>query len=56
MVELVMRTKLKQAVPKEIRISASLAEALNQKVQEIINKAVERTKANKRTTVLPQDI
>lgn len=55
MANLIIKSNLKKAV-KELRISIGLAEALNKKVEEILQKAVERAKANHRTTVLPQDL
>lgn len=55
MTNLVIKSNLKQVI-KELRISVDLAEALNKKVEEILKQAVERAKANHRTTVLPQDL
>jgi len=59
MVDIIIKSKIKEALPKELkdlRISVELAEALNKKVEEILKKAAERVKANHRTTILPQDI
>ncbi len=56
MVDLVVKNKIKEVLPKEIRISSDLADALNKKIEIIIKEAAERAKANKRTTILPQDI
>lgn len=59
MVDIIIKSKIKEALPKELkdlRISVELAEALNKKVEEILKKAAERAKANHRTTILPQDI
>lgn len=59
MVNLVIRSKIKEALPKEdktLRISNELAEALDKKIEEILKKAASRAKSNHRTTILPQDI
>lgn len=56
MVELVIKSKIKEAVPKDLRVSVELADALNKKIEEILKKAAERAKANHRTTILPQDV
>lgn len=59
MVNLVIKSKIKEALPKEdknLRISNDLAEALDKKIEEILKKAAERSKSNHRTTILPQDI
>ena len=55
MTEIIIKSKLKEVI-KELRVSASLAEALNKKVEKILKEAEERAKANHRTTVLPQDL
>lgn len=55
MVELVVKSKIKDAV-KGLRVSGNLAEALNKKIEELLRAAAERTKANKRGTVMPQDL
>lgn len=56
MVDLVVKNKIKEVLPKELRISSDLADALNKKIEQIIKTAAERARANKRTTILPQDI
>lgn len=56
MVDLVVKNKIKEVLPKELRISSDLADALNKKIEQIIKEAAERARANKRTTILPQDI
>ena len=56
MVELVIKSKIKEAVPKDLRISVELADALNKKIEQILKESAERAKANHRTTILPQDI
>ena len=55
MAELIIKSKIKEAV-EGLRVSAELAEALNKKVAEILKKAAERAKSNKRTTVMAQDL
>jgi len=55
MTGIVVKSKIKKVI-KDLRVSADLAEALNKKVEEILKKAVERAKANHRTTVMPQDL
>jgi len=55
MVKLVIRSNLK-AIIKDLRIGVDFPAALDKKVEEIILKAVERAKANHRTTVLPRDL
>ncbi|UCD21091.1 MAG: DUF1931 family protein [archaeon] len=54
MVEIIVKSKLKEVV--KLRVAANLASELNKKVEEILKKAEERAKANKRTTVMPQDL
>ncbi len=56
MTELIVKNKIKDVLPKELRISSDLPEELNKKIEEMIKKAGERAKANHRTTILPQDI
>lgn len=41
---------------KGVKVSGDLMEALNKKVMALLNDAAERTKANKRSTVKPQDV
>lgn len=55
MANLVIKSNLKEVI-KELRVSVDLADTLNKKVEEILLRAVERAKANHRTTVLPQDL
>lgn len=51
---LVVQSKLKGVV--DTRIAGNVAEALSKKVEEILKKAAERAKANKRGTVMIQDL
>ena len=53
---LVIRFNLKKALPRNARISVKVPEALDRKVSEILQKAFDRMKQNKRTTILPQDL
>jgi len=53
---LVIRFNLKKALPKDSRMGSKVPEALDRKVAEILQKASERMKQNKRTTILPQDL
>lgn len=53
---LAIRFNLKKALPKDTRISVKVPEALDKKIAEILMKACERMKQNKRTTILPQDL
>jgi len=52
---LVVKAKVKEFA-KGMNVAGDFAEALNKVVEELIKKAVERAKANKRTTVMPQDL
>lgn len=54
--KLVIRYNLRKILPDDIRLGNEVPDALNKVVEEIVKKAVERVKANKRTTVLPQDL
>ena len=56
MVDLVVKNKIKEVLPKELRISSDLADALNKKIEQMIKGAAERARANKRTTVMAQDL
>jgi histone H3/H4 len=54
---LLVGTKVKAAVrAQNMLCSGELLEALNCRVYCMISKAVERAKANKRSTVKPQDV
>lgn len=54
--KLVIRYNLRKILPEDIRLGADVPDALNKVVEEIIKKAVERVRANKRTTLMPQDL
>ncbi|MEM2956024.1 MAG: hypothetical protein QW041_00390 [Candidatus Pacearchaeota archaeon] len=53
---LVIRFNLKKILPEDIRLGSKVPETLDKLVEEKIKQAVERARANKRTTILPQDI
>ena len=53
---LAIRFNLKKVLPKDARLSAKVPEALDRKISEMLNRAFERMKQNKRTTILPQDL
>ena len=55
MVNLIIKSNLKKVIT-ELRVASDFSDALNKVAEEIIKKAVERAKANKRTTVMPQDL
>ncbi len=52
---LIVRSKIKE-VCEGMNVSGGVADALEKKVEQILKDAVERAKANKRKTVMPQDI
>lgn len=52
---LVVRSKIKE-VAKGVNVSGDFAEALSDKVEDLIKEAVERAKANKRGTIKPRDL
>jgi len=53
---LAIRFNLKKVLPKDARLSIKVPEALDRKIADILIKASERMKQNKRTTILPQDL
>lgn len=53
---LVVRSKLKEAVPKGTRIAGDVPEALSKKIEEILKGAAERAENNKRKTIMVQDL
>jgi histone H3/H4 len=54
--DLIVRSKIKSNIPEGMRVSADLAESLDKIVEEMLKKAVTRAQANKRTTVMSQDL
>ncbi len=55
MTDLIIKSKIKSAVP-ELSVSGDVPEALNKRVQEILDKASERAKANGRRTLQAKDL
>jgi len=56
MVNLIIKHNIKKALPKKTKVSGKVAEALNKMIQNILNKAADRAKENKRKTIMPQDL
>jgi len=54
-VDLIIKSKIKSAVP-DMSVAGEVADALNRKVLDILDKAVERAKANGRRTVQARDL
>ena len=52
---LVVRSKIKD-VAEGMNVSGDFADALSNEVNALIKKAVERAKANKRSTIQPRDL
>ena len=54
---LVVASKVREHLKsKGVKVSGDLVPALNKKVMWLLDQAAERTKANKRSTVKPQDV
>ena len=53
---LVVRFNLKKILPEDIRLGSKVADALDELIKKKVEKAAERARANKRTTILPQDL
>jgi histone H3/H4 len=53
---LVIRSNVKKVLSEEMRLGEKVPDRLNEVIEDLIKKASERAKANKRTTILPQDI
>jgi len=53
-----IRKKLKELDPKEEvnNVAEEVEDALNQKVEEILKRAIERAKANQRKTIFARDL
>lgn len=56
MANLIIKSNIRKVVPKEMRVAINVAKKLNEVVEEILKKAAERAKANKRTTLMEQDL
>jgi len=55
MVDLIVKSKIKEAVP-ELNVAAEVADALNEKVLQLLKEASERAKANGRRTLQARDL
>lgn len=55
MTELIVKSKIKSAVP-ELSVAGDVPEALNKKVQQILDDASARAKANGRRTLQARDL
>jgi len=53
---MIVKSNIKKALPDGIRLASDFPEHLNKKVEELIRQAVERAKANHRTTVMAVDL
>jgi len=52
---LVVRSKIKEYA-KGMNVASDFADALSKEVEAMVNKACERAKANKRSTIQPRDL
>lgn len=52
---LVVRSKIKE-VAKDMNVASDFADALSNEVKKLIDRAIERAKANKRSTIQPRDL
>jgi len=52
---IVVESKVRELLPEGIRLSSDALEGLDAVVREIINKAVQRCKANGRKTIIKED-
>ena len=55
MVDLIVKSKIKEAVP-ELSVAAEVADALNKKVQKLLDDASQRAKLNGRRTLQARDL
>jgi len=55
-VNLVIRSNVKKVLTEDMRLGIKVPDRINEVIEELIKKAEDRAKANKRTTILPQDI
>ena len=55
MTDLIIKSKVKSAVP-ELSVAGDVPEALNRKVQQILDEASARAKANGRRTLQARDL
>ena len=54
-IDLIIKSKIKSAVP-ELNVSAEVVDALNEKVNKLLQEASERAKANGRRTLQARDL
>ncbi|MEM2690446.1 MAG: hypothetical protein QXI27_07400 [Nitrososphaerota archaeon] len=50
-----MESKVRELLPEGIRLASDALDGLDQAVKELINKAVQRCKANGRKTIIKED-
>jgi histone H3/H4 len=55
MVDLIVKSKIKEAT-KDLNVASDVAEALNRKVEKLLEEAAERAKANGRRTLYARDL
>ena len=55
-INLIVKYNIKKALPRKMRVSKKVEDALNKKVQDMLIKASERASENKRKTVMVQDL
>lgn len=55
MVDLIVKSGIKKAVG-ELNVAGEVADALNKKVERILEEAIERAKANGRRTIQARDL
>ncbi|MCS7132679.1 MAG: hypothetical protein N3F65_03595 [Nitrososphaeria archaeon] len=52
---IVVESKIRELLPEGIRLSSDALEGLDVAVKELVNKAVQRCKANGRKTIIKED-
>jgi histone H3/H4 len=52
---IVVESKVRELLPEGIRLASDALDGLDQVVRELINKAVQRCKANGRKTIIKED-
>jgi len=52
---IVVESKVRELLPEGIRLASDALDGLDQAVKELINKAVQRCKANGRKTIIKED-
>ncbi|MEM1535045.1 MAG: hypothetical protein QXE64_00805 [Candidatus Pacearchaeota archaeon] len=53
---LVVKSNLKKVLPEGMRLASDFSIELEKRIEELIKKAVERARANHRTTVMAHDL